>query len=131
MIELKNVTKLYDGVNGVKDINLLINKKETLSLIGPNGAGKSTLIKLLCGVLREDEGEILFSSLKENIGYMPNSVRLSDKITAWELLQLVSDIKFGGGEKTYIEQMITRYHIDKQIRKRFSTLSLGTQKKLH
>lgn len=130
MIELKNVTKLYDGVNGVKNINLQIHQKETISLIGPNGAGKSTLIKLLCGVLKEDEGEITCSHLKENIGYMPDSVRLSDKITAWELLQLVSDIKFKGREKAYMEQMISRYRIDKQIRQRFSTLSLGTQKKV-
>lgn len=137
MIELKHVTKLYDGKNGVRDINLCINSCETVSLIGPNGAGKSTLIKLLCGILHEDEGEIIINhkvmkdiSIRKNIGYMPDIVHLSDKITAWELLHLVSDFKFKGQEKAYIEQMVSRYQIESQIKKRFSMLSLGTQKKV-
>lgn len=137
MIELKHVTKLYDGISGVRNINLCINSSETVSLIGPNGAGKSTLIKLICGILHEDEGEIIINqkvmkdiTMRKNIGYMPDMVRLSDKITAWELLHLVSDFKFSGREKAYIEEMVSRYHIAGQIKKRFSALSLGTQKKV-
>lgn len=137
MIELKNVTKVYDGINGIKNINMIINSRETVSLIGPNGAGKSTLIKLLNGTLKADSGDILFdgkptdiASVREHIGYMPDTVRLSDKITAWELLHLISDIKFKGNEKEYINYMIPRYHIEQQVRKRFVTLSLGTQKKV-
>lgn len=137
MIELKHVTKLYDGVNGVRDINLSINSKETVSLIGPNGAGKSTLIKLLCGILHEDEGEIIINQsiiadtpIRKDIGYMPDIVRLSDKITVWELLQLVSDFKFKGQEKAYIDQMVSQYHLEGQVKKRFAALSLGTQKKV-
>ena len=137
MIELKHVTKLYDGINGVRDLNLCINSKETVSLIGPNGAGKSTLIKLLCGILHEDQGEIIMNqnisagtSIRKDIGYMPDVVRLSDKITAWELLQLVSDFKFKGQEKAYIDRMVFRYHLEGQMKKRFMALSLGTQKKV-
>ena len=137
MIELKHVTKLYDGINGVKDINLCINSKETISLIGPNGAGKSTLIKLLCGILHEDQGEIIMKqdiradiSIRKEIGYMPDMVRLSNNITAWELLQLVSDFKFKGQEKAYIDRMVSRYHLEGQMKKRFAALSLGTQKKV-
>ena len=57
MIELKNVTKGYEGKKEVlKDVTLKIEDSCVFGLVGINGAGKSTLLRLLAGVLREDSG---------------------------------------------------------------------------
>ncbi|MBE6085125.1 MAG: ABC transporter ATP-binding protein [Selenomonas ruminantium] len=58
MIRLANVNKVYDGKYALRDINLTINKGETLAVIGGSGSGKSTLLQLLVGLIRPDSGEI-------------------------------------------------------------------------
>ena len=58
LIEIKEVTKKFDGVTALKELSLSINQKETLALIGPNGSGKTTLLNLMCGLVRPDEGSI-------------------------------------------------------------------------
>lgn len=55
MLEIKNVTKLYDGVHGVKNINLTVPDGCIYGIIGHNGAGKTTLIKLILGILAPDK----------------------------------------------------------------------------
>lgn len=58
---MKNVRYRYDGAeeDTLKGINLKIKAGEKLALVGVNGAGKTTLVKLLCGMYRPTEGEIL------------------------------------------------------------------------
>lgn len=61
MIEIKNLSFSYNKNKRVlKDINLSIKEGTTYILLGPNGVGKSTLIKCLLGLLKPQEGEILF-----------------------------------------------------------------------
>lgn len=60
MIELKNVTKVYDnGTVGLKDINLTINKGEFVVIVGLSGAGKSTLLRSINRLHDISEGDIL------------------------------------------------------------------------
>ncbi len=60
MIELKNVTKVYDGnVTGVDNLNLRIEDGEFVFIVGESGSGKSTLLKLLMRELTPNEGEII------------------------------------------------------------------------
>jgi len=58
MIRLANVSKVYSGKYALRDINLTIEKGETLAVIGGSGSGKSTLLQLLVGLIRPDQGEI-------------------------------------------------------------------------
>ena len=58
MIRLANVCKVYDGKYALRDINLNIQKGETVAVIGGSGSGKSTLLQLLVGLIRPDSGEI-------------------------------------------------------------------------
>ena len=62
-ITLKNVTKTFDGVDVLKDINLKINEGETLGILGRSGSGKSVLINMLRGTLdyKPDAGNIIFN----------------------------------------------------------------------
>ena len=59
MLEIKNLSKTYDGLNyAVKNINLNVSKGEFLAIIGPSGAGKSTLIRLINRLVEPSCGEI-------------------------------------------------------------------------
>ena len=60
ILELRQITKTFPGVVALQDIDLEIQQGEVHVLVGENGAGKSTLIKLLCGIYRPDEGEMLY-----------------------------------------------------------------------
>lgn len=59
MIEIKNVSKTYDGSYAVRELSLSMNEKEVFGMVGTNGAGKTTLLRMMAGVLKPDEGEIL------------------------------------------------------------------------
>jgi ribose transport system ATP-binding protein len=60
MLQAKGLTKRYGGVAALQDVSLEVRPGEVIGLIGENGAGKSTLIKILCGLVTPDGGEILW-----------------------------------------------------------------------
>lgn len=94
IIEVKNISYRYgNGFAALKNISFDIHEGERISVVGKNGAGKSTLAKLLCGIIRPSEGEIIFNgknylefSIKELakfIGYVmqnPNQMLVKDMI---------------------------------------------------
>ncbi len=55
MIELKNVSKSFDGIEALKNVSVTVREGEVFGLIGTNGAGKSTLLRL-AGVFKPDDG---------------------------------------------------------------------------
>jgi len=59
LLEVRNVSKYFGNVVALKDISLGVNAGEVTCVLGDNGAGKSTFIKILSGVHRHDEGEML------------------------------------------------------------------------
>jgi simple sugar transport system ATP-binding protein len=61
-LELRHISKSFGGVRVLHDVSLELSAGEVLGLLGDNGAGKSTLIKIITGVHRPDEGEILFDA---------------------------------------------------------------------
>lgn len=60
-IVVKNVSKAFAGVQALENVSLSINRGEIRCLVGENGSGKSTLIKVISGVYRPDEGEIVIN----------------------------------------------------------------------
>lgn len=60
MIEVKNVTKAFDGRTVLHNINATFHTGKTNMIIGQSGSGKTVLMKSLVGLLRPDDGEILF-----------------------------------------------------------------------
>lgn len=60
MLELKNITKAYDGVTILDDISLDIQKGEIVSILGPSGSGKTTLLNLILGITEIDGGSLIF-----------------------------------------------------------------------
>ncbi|MFG1921806.1 ATP-binding cassette domain-containing protein [Cryptosporangium sp. NPDC048952] len=60
LLELRNISKAFGGVQALKDVSLQIRPGEVVGLVGDNGAGKSSLIKTMSGILRPDTGEFRF-----------------------------------------------------------------------
>ncbi|KNF07699.1 ABC-type cobalt transport system, ATPase component [Gottschalkia purinilytica] len=73
MIELDNVSFRYKNVEALSNINIKINKGDSVAIIGSNGSGKSTLLKLLNGLVFSDRGRYTFEGIEINEKIMNNS----------------------------------------------------------
>ena len=82
MINVRNLHKKFDKTQALDGIDLTINRGSIYGLVGTNGAGKTTLIRHMAGILKPDEGEILFdgepvlenTALKQKIGLVPDEL---------------------------------------------------------
>ncbi|CAN7453777.1 ABC transporter ATP-binding protein [Paenibacillus sp. LjRoot153] len=92
-VQLKHVVKKYDDRISVDHLNLTIQEGEVFGLLGPNGAGKSTTIKMLSGLLKIDQGDILVGGksvakypmeVKRNLGLVPQDLAIYENLTARE-----------------------------------------------
>ncbi len=101
MIELAQVGKMYGSKWAVRDLTLSIPKGQLFALLGPNGAGKTTTIKLLCGLLFPNEGDIRIAGLdlrtqgqeaRQLISYVPDQPFLYEKLTGREILQFIAQM---------------------------------------
>lgn len=102
MIEIKNLTKVYDnGKKAIDDINLTIKDGEIFGFLGPNGAGKSSTIKSIIGINKPTNGEILINGIKleddqikykDQFSYVPDNPDLFTKYTGNEYLNFLSNI---------------------------------------
>ena len=64
VIKADNINFSYSNEIVIRNINLLIPKSELTLIIGANGVGKSTLLKILCGILNPDTGNVLFNDIE-------------------------------------------------------------------
>ena len=87
--------KRYGRRQAVDGVSLQVARGEVLGLLGPNGAGKTTVIKMLLGLVRPDDGEVLLLGRPANdpaarvrVGYLPELFRYQPWLTAAEVLAL-------------------------------------------
>lgn len=64
ILEVKNLSKSFGGVQALKDVNINIQKNKIHGLIGPNGAGKSTFFNVVSGLYPPTEGKVWFNSIE-------------------------------------------------------------------
>ena len=101
MIKLINLTKKYRNLPAVDHVNLAIGKGTRFGFLGPNGAGKTTTIKMMAGVLKPSEGEIIIqglrlskepSAVKRLIGFIPDRPYVYEKLTGLEFIAFVAGL---------------------------------------
>src|SRR5690348_17463579 len=60
ILEVRSLTKRFQGLLAIDHVSFALQRNEILGLIGPNGAGKTTMISLISGTLEPSEGEVFF-----------------------------------------------------------------------
>lgn len=102
MIEIKNVTKIYNGdKKAVDNISFTVNNGEIFAFIGHNGAGKTTTIKSIVGILDLEEGDILINGksikkspieCKKQMAYVPDNPDLYENMKAIDFINFICDM---------------------------------------
>lgn len=134
ILETKNLTKNIKNENIIKGLSLKVPKGETYGLLGPNGAGKSTTMKLLCGLLKPSEGEVIFKGKPwsrdtlNKIGVLIESPAIYGNLTAKENM-LIQACMLGVSENE-ITRVLKLLKIDKTGKKKVSNFSLGMKQRL-
>lgn len=102
VLEIENLAKRYDETQALGGVGLRVEAGETFGLLGANGAGKSTLLKCVLGLVHPDAGVVRVCgeetrrdplAARRRIGYLPEELRLYDRLTGWEFLELVCGLK--------------------------------------
>jgi ABC-2 type transport system ATP-binding protein len=113
IIEVKNLTKKFNGITAVQHISFEVKKGEIFGFLGPNGAGKSTTINMLATLLTPTEGTATvnnFDILKErdnvrkSIGLVFQDPSLDDRLTAEENLRFHAKL-YGVSKNEYTKRM--------------------------
>lgn len=121
IIELKNITKSFDGEVVLDHINLDIYDNEFLTLLGPSGCGKTTTLRLIGGFTTPDEGDIIF--MGENINELPpykrNVNTVFQRYALFPHLNVFENVAFPLREKK-----VPRDEIDQRVNEMLSMVAL-------
>lgn len=85
VLQMKNISKNFPGVKALDNVSLNLKKQSVHTLVGENGAGKSTLMKILSGMYRPDQGEILINGQQVTISNPRESINLGVSMIYQEL----------------------------------------------
>ncbi|MBQ9290379.1 MAG: ABC transporter ATP-binding protein [Clostridia bacterium] len=97
LIDLQHISKDYDGVTVLDDINLYIRKKEFVTLLGPSGCGKTTTLRIIAGFETPSSGKLLFEG-KDILDIPPYKRRVNTVFQKYALfphLNVFDNIAFG------------------------------------
>ncbi|MGB3299826.1 MAG: ABC transporter ATP-binding protein [Phormidesmis sp.] len=112
MLKISHLSKRFGQRQALSELSLNLPPGEIYGLLGPNGAGKTTALNMLCGLLKPDEGEILFNGLpvsertKLLVGVMPQQNLLYQSLTCRETLSFLARI-YGLGSQEMAERVQT------------------------
>jgi Cu-processing system ATP-binding protein len=136
MIKIENLHKRFKKLQALNNINVDFAKGQVISLIGPNGSGKTTLIKSILGLVKPDNGQILFNGIsigrdieyRRNIGYMPQIGRYPDNMKIGQLFDMIRNMR--GNDQKVDEELYYRFKLDTMLDKTMKGLSGGTRQKV-
>ena len=136
LIEIKNVTKYFGKVKILDNISFKIPDRSVVGILGPNGSGKSTLMRIISGLIKSWEGDILFNgrSIKEDNSYLSKVGFLIEEPAFYEHLSAVQNLtilsrltKF----PTYkIVDILKKVELDDYSNKIVSEFSYGMKQRL-
>ncbi len=141
MINISSLTKYFGKTRALDNLNLNIKKGELLGIIGPNGAGKTTAIRIVCGILRPDSGDVTvdgYSILKDPIkvksmiGYLPEEPNLYERFRARDLLRYFGEL-YGVPKESLdwrVSELLELVGMEKRARHRINTFSKGLRQRI-
>ncbi len=128
LIDLKHISKEFDGVTVLDDINLYVRRKEFVTLLGPSGCGKTTTLRIIGGFETPTSGELLFEG-KEISALPPYKRRVNTVFQKYALfphLNVHDNIAFGLKLKK-----MSRGEIDKRVDAMLDLVNLKGYGKRH
>lgn len=134
IIQTNHVTKKYKKTYAINDVTMSVRKNSVYGLLGPNGAGKSTLLKMMTGIIRPSEGEILFNNQPwsrndlYHIGSLIESPPLYENLTAFENLKVRATLM--GISTNQCDEVLQRMDLQDVKNKKTSDFSLGMKQRL-
>ena len=134
ILETKNLSKRYDQQMAVHNICMRVRKNTVYGLLGPNGAGKSTLMKMLVGIIRPTEGQILFEGERlsrrclSQIGSLIEAPALYGNLTARE--NLMVHTRLLGIPEERIDEVLDIVDLKNTGKKRAAKFSMGMKQRL-
>ena len=140
LIELRSVSKSYDGETVLRSINLDIHREEFITLLGPSGCGKTTTLRIIGGFVTPDEGDVIFNG--ERINDMPPHKRpvntVFQRYALFPHLNVFENVAFGlrlqklpeKTIRTRVREMLTLVNLRGFERRRVESLSGGQQQRV-
>ena len=143
IVEMKKIRKKFPGVRALADVDFRLFGGEVHALMGQNGAGKSTLVKVLTGVYRQDDGEILIegkpvkpdsplAARKLGINTVYQEVNLCHNLSVMENIFIGKEpLKAGVIDrkkmKVMAEEVLARLNVSVDVSQELSTFSIAIQ----
>lgn len=138
IVRTANLSKSYDGIYRVKDLDVRINEGEIYGFLGPNGAGKSTTMKMLLGLVKPSEGEIFIFGKRFNekerlnilkdMGSLIESPSYYGHLTGKENMEIVRRL-LDLPEKN-VKEAVHIVRMERQMDKKVKNYSLGMKQRL-
>ena len=133
MIEVRNVTKRFDGFAALDDLTLTVPDGAIYGLVGPNGSGKSTLLRHVMGIYRQDAGEVLVdgrpvyenTAVKARMAYIPDDVFYFPQAGVRDMMRYYAGI-YPGFDAGRYEKLKEVFQLDE--RQPIRRMSKGMQK---
>lgn len=135
MIEIRNVSKTFDQNKAVDNVSVSIKENTVFGLIGTNGAGKSTVLRMVAGILEQDEGEIaidgfpVFDNMeaKRKLYFIADEPYFFTNSTAMEMQKYLSSVYPKFAVEDYYSYLVN-FGLDKK--RKINTYSKGMKKQL-
>ncbi len=91
ILEVEKVSKQFGGIKALDGVSLNLEKGELVGLIGPNGSGKTTLFNIISGILKPDEGAIIFENARID-RLPPNRIAVLGISRTFQEVRLINDL---------------------------------------
>ena len=139
-LEVKNLVKKFESTIAVNNINLKIEKNNTLGLLGPNGCGKTTSIGMMLGLITPTSGEIFIDGVKLNsknrinllslMNFASPYVELPKKLTVKQNLEVYARLYGVSNKNDRIEELVEDLNLSKFLNKNTGELSSGQKNRV-
>lgn len=138
-IEIKGLTKEYDGRIALNALTLNIPKGEIFGFLGHNGAGKTTTINILTTLLLPSSGSAKIcgfdvqrdsQNARHKIGYVPENVRLYDAMTSFDNLMFFAKLSGVPNPKLAINETLVLLECDDLAKQKVGSLSKGLRQRI-